>query len=124
MPHRLKPLARSLRRNATRAEQRLWQGLRREQVEGFRFRRQVILAGFIADFACYDARKVVEIDGSTHSTDEEIAGDGARSAALAQRGYDVLRFTNDDVFSNLDGVIETIRMRLLELRPRVDDSLF
>jgi very-short-patch-repair endonuclease len=119
---RLIPLARTLRRDATRAERRLWQGLRREQLAGFRFRRQVILAGFIADFVCYDARMVVEVDGATHSTDQEIARDAARSAVLAQQGYDILRFTNEDVFGNLDGVLETIRMRLIELRPRLDDS--
>ena len=120
MPKSLMPLARTLRRNATRAERRLWPGLRREQVAGFRFRRQVILGRFIADFACHDARMIVELDGATHSTDEEIARDAARSAALAAQGFDILRFTNEDVYSNLDGVLETVRMRLMELRPRID----
>jgi very-short-patch-repair endonuclease len=122
MPKQLTTLARSLRRNATSAERRLWQGLRREQVTGFRFRRQVILGGFVADFACFEARMVIEVDGATHGTDEEIARDAARSAALAAQGYDVLRFTNDDVFHNLNGVLETIHMRLATLRPRRDDS--
>jgi very-short-patch-repair endonuclease len=122
MPRRLTPLARTLRRNATAAERRLWQGLRRKQVEGFRFRRQVILGGFIADFACFEARVVVEVDGATHSADEEIVRDGARSAALAAEGFDILRFTNEDVYRNLDGVLETIRLRLMELRPRIDES--
>jgi very-short-patch-repair endonuclease len=99
MPKQLTTVARSLRRNATSAERRLWQGLRREQVAGFRFRRQVILAGFIADFACFEARVVIEVDGATHGTDEEVARDIARSATLAAQGYDVLRFTNDDVFT-------------------------
>ncbi len=121
MPKSLMPLARTLRRNATRAERRLWPGLRREQVAGFRFRRQVILGRFIADFACHDARMIVELDGATHSTDEEIARDAARSAALAAQGFDILRFTNEDVYSNLDGVLETVRMRLMELRPRIDE---
>jgi very-short-patch-repair endonuclease len=122
LPKQLTTLARSLRRNATSAERRLWQGLRREQVTGFRFRRQVILGGFVADFACFEARMVIEVDGATHGTDEEIARDAARSAALAAQGYDVLRFTNDDVFHNLNGVLETIHMRLATLRPRRDDS--
>ena len=121
MPKSLTPLARTLRRNATRAERRLWQGLRREQVAGFRFRRQVILGGFIADFACLDARTIVEVDGATHSTDEEIARDAARSAALAAQGFDILRFTNEDVYGNLVGVLETIWVRLMELRPRIDE---
>jgi very-short-patch-repair endonuclease len=122
MPKQLTTVARSLRRNATSAERRLWQGLRREQVAGFRFRRQVILAGFIADFACFEARVVIEVDGATHGTDEEVARDIARSATLAAQGYDVLRFTNDDVFHNLDGVLETIYTRLIALRPRRDYS--
>jgi very-short-patch-repair endonuclease len=115
-------MARSLRRNATSAERRLWEGLRRGQVADFRFRRQVILGGFIADFACFEARIVIEVDGATHSTDCELARDATRSAALAAQGYDVLRFTNDDVFHNLDGVLETIYLRLRALRPRRDDS--
>jgi very-short-patch-repair endonuclease len=94
MPSRLTPVARSLRRNATSVERRLWQGLRREQVAGFRFRRQVPLGGFIADFACLEARLVVEVDGATHSTDQEIERDTARSTALRAQGFDVLRFTN------------------------------
>ena len=122
MPKSLTPLARTLRRNATRAERRLWQGLRREQVAGFRFRRQVILGRLIVEFACLDARIIVEVDGATHSTDEEIARDAARSATLAAEGFDILRFTNEDVYCNLDGVLKTIRVRLTELRPRIDDS--
>ena len=111
MPKSLTPLARTLCRNATRAERRLWQGLRREQVAGFRFRRQVILGRLIVDFACLDARIIVEVDGATHSTDEEIARDAARSATLAAEGFDILRFTNEDVYCNLDGVLETIRVK-------------
>ena len=122
MPNQLAANARSLRRNATSAERRLWQGLRRQQIGGFRFRRQVMLGGFIADFACFEARMVIEVDGATHSTDREVALDAARSAALAAQGYDILRFTNDDVFHNLDGVLETIYMRLIALRPRTDKS--
>ncbi|RBP05128.1 very-short-patch-repair endonuclease [Roseiarcus fermentans] len=113
-------MARALRRDATSAERRLWSGLRREQIGGFRFRRQVILAGFIADFACLEARLVIEVDGATHSTDDERARDAARSAAIEAQGFSVLRFTNDEVFRNLDGVLETIRLKLAELRPRID----
>jgi len=122
MPNRLTPLAQTLRRSATGAERRLWQGLRREQVAGYRFRRQVVLGQFVADFVCFEARMIVEVDGATHSTNEEITRDAARSAALVALGFDVLRFTNDDVFRNLDGVLETIRMRLAELRPRIGET--
>ena len=121
MPEKLRPMARSLRREATNAERRLWEGLRRKHIAGFRFRRQVILGGFIADFASFDARLVIEVDGATHSTEQEIAYDAARSGTLAALGFAVLRFTNDDVYRNLDGVLETVRMKLMQLRPREED---
>ncbi len=119
---RLASLARSLRRNATNAERRLWQELRKKEAGGFRFRRQVPLGGFIADFASFDAKLVIEVDGGTHSTDQELARDAARTAALAAQGFVILRFTNDDVFHNLGGVLETIRLKLIGLRPRIEDS--
>ena len=122
MPRKLTPLARSLRSRATSAERRLWQGVRRKQVAGFRFRRQVVLDDFIADFAWFDARLIVEVDGATHSTNEEIAGDATRSAALAASGFEILRFTNDDIYRNLDGVLETISAKLTGLQPRIEDS--
>jgi very-short-patch-repair endonuclease len=116
----LTPVARSLRGNATSAERRLWQGLRRGQLAGFRFRRQVILGGFIVDFASLDARLIVA--GATHSTDNEIARDVARSDVLTAQGFAILRFTNDYVFHNLSGVLETIWAKLVELRPRIEED--
>jgi very-short-patch-repair endonuclease len=120
VPGRLTHIARSLRRNATNAERTLWEGLRRTQVAGFRFRRQVVIGGFIADFVAFDARLVVEVDGATHSTDAEIKADAIRSAAIVADGFTILRFTNDEVYRNLDGVLDTIRARLMELRPRTE----
>jgi len=108
--------ARSLRRNATEAERLLWSGSRRKTVEGFRFRRQVPLLGFIVDFACFEARLIVEVDGATHSEDTEIARDRQRDNILQDAGFAVLRVDNEDVFNNLEGVLETIRLRLLERR--------
>ena len=122
MPRRSASLARSLRRNPTNAERRLWQGLRRKEVEGFRFRRQAALGGYVADFASFDAKLVIEVDGATHSTGEELARDAARTAALAAQGFAILRFTNDEVFHNLPGVLETVRRKLMQLRPRIEDS--
>jgi len=103
MPARLASLAwEALRRNAANAERRLWQGLRRKEVGAFRFRRQVALGGFIADFASFDARLIIDPrtvirgDGATHSIDEEFARDAARTAMLAAQGFAPLRFTNDE----------------------------
>ena len=119
---KLTPLARALRNNATAAERRLWRALRREQVLGFRFRRQVALGDAIADFACFEARLVVEVDGATHSSDDEIARDVARAERLRRGGWTLVRFGNDEVFRNLDGVVETILRKLQELRPRIEEG--
>jgi very-short-patch-repair endonuclease len=81
------------------------------------------LFGFIVDFACYEARLIVELDGATHSTDLEIGRDAKRDEVLRSNGNSVLRFTNDEVFRNLDGVVETIRLKLIELRPRVAGAI-
>lgn len=113
----LQPLARALRKDQTSAEKRLWFALRKLDLEGFRFRRQVEMLGYIVDFACFEARLVVEIDGATHSTDRELAYDSRREAKLVEAGNTLLRFTNGDVYENLDGVLETIRLKLLELKP-------
>ena len=72
----------------------------------------------IVDFACYEARLVVEVDGATHSTEAEVERDTRRDAILKANGNSVLRFTNDEVFYNPEGVVETIRLKLIELRPR------
>jgi very-short-patch-repair endonuclease len=119
VPHKLTAIARKLRKGATDAERRFWYGVRRQQIGGFKFRRQVVLEDFIVDFACLEARLVIEVDGATHSTDPELARDAARSTALRAQGYDILRFTNEEVFANLDGVLETVRLKLIELRPRL-----
>ena len=81
-----------------------------------------MLDRFIVDFACFDARLVIEVDGATHSTDEDMVRDATRSAALAASGFEILRFGNDDIYRNLDGVLETIWAKLIELRPRIEDS--
>ena len=114
----LKSLARSLRRDATNAERILWSRLRRKALAGFRFRRQVPLRGYVVDFACFEARLIVEVDGATHSTEREIARDERRDVGLKADGFAVLRVMNDDVFNNLEGVMETIRLKLVEARPR------
>jgi very-short-patch-repair endonuclease len=107
--------ARALRSRQTDAEKRLWSGLRRRSVEDFRFRRQVPMCGYIVDFACLQARLVVEVDGATHSTDAEVERDRLREEVLRRNGNTVLRFGNIEIYENLDGVLETIRLKLLEL---------
>ena len=101
--------ARSLRHNATDAERKLWQELRMMKQEGRHFRRQVPLAGYIADFACHGCKLVVELDGGQHNGDANAMQDRQRSEQLLRQGYRVVRFWNADVLTNLEGVIDTIR---------------
>ncbi|MBB4196927.1 very-short-patch-repair endonuclease [Rhodoblastus sphagnicola] len=78
------------------------------RLAGFKFVRQENIGPYFADFLCREHRLIVEIDGATHSTDDEIASDRRREAFLREKGFRLLRVTNDDVFNNLDGVCETI----------------
>jgi very-short-patch-repair endonuclease len=98
--------AREFRREPTEPERRLWTRLRRRQIDGLHFRRQMPIGPYIVDFACGERRLVIEVDGETHGASG--AYDDARSVYLEQRGWRVLRFWNNDVIGNLDGVIERI----------------
>jgi very-short-patch-repair endonuclease len=100
--------SRDLRKNQTSAEQQLWRKLRGRQLGGCKFVRQEPIGPYFADFVCREHRLIVEVDGATHSTDEELARDANRERFLHEAGYGVLRVTNDEVFNNLDGVCETI----------------
>jgi very-short-patch-repair endonuclease len=108
--HRIHPAirqrARKLRRPMTPAEAKLWQRLRRRQLSGHYFRRQHPIGNFITDFYCAEARLVVEVDGDVHVMQEEY--DSVRTEWLEERGYRVIRFTNDEVFRQLDVVLESI----------------
>lgn len=108
-------LARSLRRSQTGAEKKLWDHLRNRQLMGFKFRRQVPIDRFIVDFACLDAKVIIEVDGATHGTAEEFTRDAQRTRALESFGNLVLRFHNVDVFDNVEGVLDVIA-RTLQLR--------
>jgi very-short-patch-repair endonuclease len=100
--------ARHSRGEPTNAERKLWHALRAHRLAGLSFRRQSPCGPFIADFLCAEVRLIVEVDGATHSSDEEVACDKRRDAWFAANGYRVLRVTNEDVYRNLDGVCETI----------------
>jgi very-short-patch-repair endonuclease len=101
--------ARDLRRNATEAETALWRVLRSRQLVGAKFRRQQPLGPYIVDFVDFGHRVVVEADGGQHS---ENARDEARDAWLTQQGFRVLRFWNNDILANPQGVLETIAAEL------------
>ena len=104
-------VARVLRRNRTPAEEALWNRLCERQL-GFRFRRQFPIREFIVDFCCCEQRLVVELDGSQHGDDAHAVADGERTALLREHGYRVIRFWNEEVLTNLDGVVEKVLMEL------------
>jgi very-short-patch-repair endonuclease len=110
MPHRTIPppnrsFARTMRADATRPEDLLWQALRNKRLEGLKFKRQVPLDGYILDFVCFEARLIIEVDGGQHS---ESVPDAVRDKHFEKQGFKTLRFWNDEVVKNLDGVCLTI----------------
>jgi very-short-patch-repair endonuclease len=106
----LRRKARNLRNSATDAERCLWQHLRLKQLGGFKFKRQVPIAGFIADFMCCELKLMVELDGGQHL--EQSDYDKRRSSVLEKHGYRVLRYWNDDVLLRTELVLEDILRNL------------
>ena len=105
--------ARRLRKTMTRQEVKLWLRLRELRKLGFHFRRQVPIKDFIVDFACFNPRVVVELDGSQHSRRRQELKDAVRDAKLTADGFRIVRVWNSDVDENLSGVFDQI---LCELR--------
>lgn len=95
-----------LRGQATVAEARLWSRLRNRQLGGFKFLRQAAVDDYFVDFVCREQKLVVEVDGATHGSDQEIADDAVRTAALQHLGYRIERVTNADVMDNISGVLD------------------
>jgi very-short-patch-repair endonuclease len=111
--------ARELRRSLTDAERKLWQLLRSRQLSHLKFRRQVPLGPWIADFVDYEHKIIVEADGGQHADSEHDKG---RDADLAARGFRVIRFWNNDILSNTNGVLERI-LEAIETSPSPGPSL-
>lgn len=112
--------ARDLRVNATSAERRLWSVLRSRTLVGWKFRRQRPIGHYIVDFACAEARLIIEVDGGQHA---ENAADAARTRWLESLGWRVIRFWNPDVLKNTDGVAETILHALKERQRTLTPTL-
>ncbi len=100
--------AKQLRRTMTRAETLLWRHLKAHRLERLSFRRQTPIGNYIADFVAYSCKLIVEVDGESHDFEERIRDDERRDQWFVSRGYRVLRFTNDDVMRNLEGVALSI----------------
>lgn len=104
----LKLPSRDLRSNMTDAEQMLWQRLRRKQILGLQFYRQKPILNFIVDFYCSAANLVIECDGAQHYTEDGRLADQIRDQALSELGLVVLRFSNRQILTEMDAVVEQI----------------
>ncbi len=102
-------IARRLRVNQTDAETVLWNRIRNRQIDGHKFVRQVPIGEYICDFGCREKRLIIEADGGQHNAS---AADAIRDRRLAEDGYRVLRFWNNDVLGNIDGVLTMIHVEL------------
>lgn len=108
----LKEYARHNRREMTQSETVLWQALRRE-FRGIKFRRQHPIGDYIADFLCLTEKLVIEVDGAYHSEPQQQQEDQWRTEFLQDKGYKVIRFTNEEVNTDIKGVIRRIKEELL-----------
>ncbi len=111
MQKELRGLAKDLRINSTNTENKLWLFLKNRQLEGVKFRRQEPIGNYVADFVSYEKKLIIELDGGKH--DISKAKDNERDSWFKKNGYEVLRFWNNEVLKNKDGVLEIIRKRLL-----------
>ncbi|MEW6375304.1 MAG: endonuclease domain-containing protein [Thermodesulfobacteriota bacterium] len=108
----LKEYSRRLRKEMTDAERKLWSKIRGKQLKGYQFYRQKPIGNFIVDFYCPKANLVLELDGGQHYTEEGKAKDMRRGEFMRSIGLRVLRFSDKEVFENMDGVIEKIEENL------------
>ena len=106
--------SKNLRRQMSDAERKLWSVLRNRQLGGAKFRRQQPIGPFIADFVCQESRLIVEADGGQHS---QSSTDGRRAAFLESKGYRLLRFWNNEILTNLDGVAQVVASALSTPHP-------
>ena len=114
MPHavvseRQRNRAKQLRRTMTRAETLLWRHLKANRIDGIGYRRQTPTGNYIADFVCFSSKLIIELDGESHDFEERQKADQRRDAFFTSEGFRALRFTNEQVRSNLEGVVEAIR---------------
>lgn len=113
MKKEVRHIAKILRKRPTDAEKTMWRHLRGRRLEGFKFRRQEPIGNYVADFACYEKRIIVEVDGGQHCREK----DGERDRWFEGQGFKVLRFWNNEVLKNTPGVWDVIRKHCLSHPP-------
>ncbi len=112
----MREFARGLRNNMTEAESKLWSYIRGKMLDGYRFRRQHPIAPYVVDFACLSENLIIEIDGATHGEAHEIAYDTARTKFLQCQGWRITRYGNEDIYKNIDDVLDDIDAHLKGLK--------
>jgi len=113
---KLQPLARQLRRSLAKSEACLWHyALKEKQLKGYQFRRQRPILQYIADFFCKELKLIIEIDGITHDNKVSRSKDLQREACLTKAGFKIVRFTDDEVLENMDGVISRLEIIIGEI---------
>ena len=105
------PLSKTLRKKQTPWESKLWKHLRRKNIQGLKFKRQVPIGNYIVDFCCQSKKLIIELDGGQHMSNR--FQDIERDRYLRTKGYNILRFWNNEVDSNLEGVLEKIYKSLI-----------
>ena len=102
-------IAKNLRRNLTPQERKIWQILRNHQFYGYEIRRQYPISDYVVDFICRDKRIIIEVDGGQHNQDKNIESDTIRTKKLEELGYKVIRFWNNDIDKNIEGVYQELQ---------------
>ena len=105
-------LARTLRRNSTIQERRLWNLLKNRQFHNLKFKRQQPIGDYIVDFICKEAKIIIEIDGGQHNEPENIEYDKTRTEYLNTLGYKVIRFWNNEIYENIEGVVLRLKQEI------------
>lgn len=115
MNKKITKIARKLRKNSTKTEEYLWRYLKNRYIEGFKFRKQEPIRQYVIDFVNFEKKIIVELDGGQHIIMK--AKDHERDRWLKKQGFKVLRFWDNEVLKNIEGVLETIRRELLSPHP-------
>jgi very-short-patch-repair endonuclease len=108
MADKLSPLAKNLRKRATDTERFMWKHLRAKHLEGLKFRRQQPIGKYIVDFVCFEKKIIIELDGGQHTMLSEKQKDIERDKWFKKQGYKVLRFWDNEVLINIQGVLEVV----------------
>ena len=118
----LKDFAKANKKNPTPAEEALWNEVRNKNIDGYKFRRQHPISGFIPDFVCLDAKLIVEVDGDYHNHEQQQQYDSARTAWLDEHDYKMLRFSNEEVMTDVNIVVQKIKATLSEKIKQINQS--